>query len=188
MGGGNRALMAFGLVVTLAACGSRVQPEELTRATEAPSPPAAVAQSSEAPGSPAPSGPAPAATATSSLPPLGQGPQDPASPYHNNGNIKIAFSSLCVRPGDLMVVTITTGANAGLAMSAVYADGSPHGGYNAGESDGQGKFVWRFAVTPDVPVGRARVYVMGTGTNWEGQDGGTADGWFEVAGSEGCVG
>lgn len=189
MGATHRALVALGLVAALAGCGSRVQPSALTRAPDPTAPGAAQTTVPEVPAvqpSVAPSGSAPAAPAPTQ-PPLGSQPTDPASPYHNNGNIKLAFSSLCVRPGDVMVVTITGGANAGLAMTATFSDGDPHGAYNAGEADGQGVFRWRFPILPGTPPGRARVYVMSTGTNWEGKDGGTAESWFQVAGREGCV-
>jgi len=187
----GRRLAVLALCGLLSACGSRVSPGQDERTV-------VVDQTAQASDAPADSGAAADPQATSAdgstvapTPADGTSDRPSARPSpklgskHNNGKVKLDLSAGCVAPGSVLVVTITAPPKAGLGMVIGFADSQAHGAMLTGESDAEGRYVWRVPVDPTVPEGDARVLVSATGPNWSQEGGGTADKVFRVA-KAGC--
>lgn len=202
VGAGRRhhwaAALTLVLVTALAGCGARVAPggtaaqnrasEGVTGESDAESSavtvqpgagPAEIASTSPPP----PTGETAAADASEQPTP---DPWDGPMPAHHNTVAKIALSAACVRPGDLLTVTITGPPSAGVAAVIGFSDGQSHGATIFGETDPTGRYVWRVLIEPTVPAGKARALASVTGPNRSSEGGGSADKPFQVADLSGC--
>lgn len=182
------ARLVLPLALLATACGPRFAPDELVAADATPAvvalaPSEQPSQEPSALGQGPASAPATESGAPQATPPVGRSPD--YGSQHNNGAVRIELSATCVRPGDVLVITLRTPPRAGLGMVIGYSDNQPHGAMLTGESDAEGVYVWRVAVEPTVPDGPATVLVTSTGPNWEQEGGGTADRKFTVSPS-GC--
>lgn len=192
MKGWLRVSACAALVLASTGCGPRFAPDELVRGGASPTADV-IATSTDAPigHSPleAPGAPGSQAAASESAPSSTQDststPTPRYGPRHNNGVVRIELSATCVKPGDLLIVTLRTPPKAGLGMVIGYSDHQAHGALLTGESDANGVYVWRVLVEPTVPEGKATVLVTSTGPNWSSEGGGTGDAPFEVSRS-GC--
>ena len=70
-----------------------------------------------------------------------------------------SLSAACAERGDTLTVTVRTRPNASIAGVVEYVDEQAHGAMTVGNADGSGRFVWRFVVTPDAPLGDATAWI-----------------------------
>lgn len=187
-------LLGAALVAALSGCGSRATPGPVAQddAEVATAEPTAV---------PGPDGQAGATTPGPSIPveqtgtaqnEAANGDEQPppgammSQPPLNDGTVTITLSAQCVRIGDVLTVTIMGPPEGGLGAVVAFADHQSHGAMATGETDADGRYVWRVPIEPTVPEGKATAIATVSGPNWSREGGGRATRDFHVAGLAGC--
>lgn len=131
-----------------------------------------------APGGPAPASPTPAEQPSTPRPvasPTSQAVEDPSpEPIPLAGEVE----PTCVRQGGVMRLTVRTEPGLPVIYSAVYDGeegggpppyGAGHGGNDGGNADEDGVYRSEWTVSPDAPVGAARVEVVTARQDGSGQ-------------------
>lgn len=193
MGRWGGVLLSAALVAALSGCGSRAAPgpvaqdsaEVAAQSTPVPDPGGRAGVA--APGSSVPMGEAGAAkdggTDGDEQPPPGAMMSQPPL---NDGTVTITLSAQCVRIGDVLTVTIVGPPKGGLGAVVAFADHQAHGAMATGETDANGRYVWRVPIEPTVPEGKATAIATVSGPKWAQEGGGRATRDFHVAGLAGC--